>query len=189
MAPRPPARESTPRTSFQDLEFRFDPAHRVALPDDPQPAHDEEQSFDQVWLWALLGFETVFVLIILFAAGLTWVQMIGMMALMVVPLVLLSSFKLFTRIDDEGIHFRMRPFHWRWKTIPWDEVDQVYVRKYSPVKEYGGWGIRFGPAGTAYNVRGSYGIQIVRKNGRRILIGTQHPEEASREIGKHMLLV
>jgi hypothetical protein len=109
---------------------------------------------------------------------------------MAMTMAMLGSLKLYTRIDSEGVHFRMTPFHFREKVIYWDEIDQIHVRQYSPIKEYGGWGIRMGGKnGNAFNVRGNYGIQLVRKNGKKILLGTQRPQEAARHLAAHPLLV
>jgi hypothetical protein len=174
---------------FQDMSFRFDPAHRVELPSSDDAAFEETQPFDQVWLWVLMGFELIFVLIVMLASGVSFLDMVMPMGVIGLALGLLSAIRLYTRIDHVGIHFRMWPFHWRWQTIPWDDIDQVYVRKYSPIREYGGWGIRFGRHGKAFNVKGNYGIQIVRKNGKKLLLGTQEPAKAAEELGRHMLLV
>jgi len=85
--------------------------------------------------------------------------------------------RLHSRIDTEGIHVRFFPFIWKEKTWRWDEIDEVYVKKYS-VWEYGGWGYRLSGAGTAYTTLGTYGVQIViERSGKRILIGTQKPHE------------
>jgi hypothetical protein len=109
---------------------------------------------------------------------------------MTMTMTMLWSLKLYTRIDAEGVHFRMTPFHFKEQVIYWDEIDQIHVRKYSPILEYGGWGIRVGLRnGRAYNVRGNYGIQIVKKNGKRLLLGTQKPDEAARHLANHPLLV
>jgi hypothetical protein len=42
---------------------------------------------------------------------------------------------------------------------------------------YGGWGIKRGIGGLAYNVSGNQGLQLVLTDGRKILIGTQKPEQ------------
>jgi hypothetical protein len=83
----------------------------------------------------------------------------------------------------------MNVIHWNEHTIPWSDIDQIYVREYSPLAEYGGWGIRYSRNGRAYNVRGNKGIQISKKNGKRILLGTQHPDEVAIALRKHPLLV
>ena len=61
--------------------------------------------------------------------------------------------------------------------IEWKDVDSAYVRIYSPLSEYGGWGIRNGHNGKAYNTSGDWGLQLVFKNGARILLGTQEPDK------------
>jgi hypothetical protein len=85
--------------------------------------------------------------------------------------------RLRTRIDENGVHIRFFPLVWKEKTWRWDDIADVYVKRYSPW-EYGGWGYRLSGAGRAYSTKGNYGIQLlVKKNAQRILIGTQRPEE------------
>jgi hypothetical protein len=44
--------------------------------------------------------------------------------------------------------------------------------------EYGGWGLRYGgDNGWAYNARGNRGVQLVLQGEKRVLIGSQRPEE------------
>ena len=50
----------------------------------------------------------------------------------------------------------------------------AYVRKYSPIAEFGGWGYRISfNGGPAYNIAGNMGLQIVFVSGKKLLIGTQ----------------
>lgn len=87
--------------------------------------------------------------------------------------------RLDTRIDDKGISTYFRPFGFTRKSFSWDEISECYVRSYSPLQEYGGWGLRtLGMRSKAYNVAGNQGIQIVTNEGRKFLIGTQQPEDA-----------
>ena len=187
--------ERTPSPSHQE-SFKFDESifkprtdTRVQLPGEYDTAFQEEQSFDQIWVWALLGIELVVMLVPLILTGQPWWTLILSVGVMVLTMVLLASFKLYTRIDSSGVHYRMKPFHFKEQTIIWDDIDQIFVRKYSPILEYGGWGIRFGRNGKAFNMRGNYGIQIVKKDGKRILIGTQNPETACIHLSQHPLLV
>jgi hypothetical protein len=48
---------------------------------------------------------------------------------------------------------------------------------YSPLAEYGGWGIKWGRDGVALNARGNRGVRLTLRDGRRVLIGSQRPEE------------
>jgi len=86
--------------------------------------------------------------------------------------------KLDTEIDAGSIRYRFAPYFSSFRTIKKEDIKEVYVRKYSPIFEYGGWGYRWGFAkGRAYNIWGNKGLQIVFKNDKKLLIGTQKPEE------------
>jgi len=61
--------------------------------------------------------------------------------------------------------------------IPFKDIVSCEVRTYSPIREFGGWGIRYGRGTKAYNVSGNRGIQLELSNGKRVLIGSQRPEE------------
>jgi len=86
--------------------------------------------------------------------------------------------KLTTRIDKDGIYFRLFPFQLSSRQIHWHEIASVEIRNYKPISEFGGWGLRWSRDGKAYTVRGSEGIQLRLKDKKRILIGTQRPNEA-----------
>jgi len=90
---------------------------------------------------------------------------------------LLATFKLVTEVHSDGVKVWFGPFHFPSKHIQWQEVETIYPRVYSPIAEYGGWGIRYGKAGGAYNIRGSQGVQLILKNGKKFLIGTQQPDD------------
>ena len=58
-------------------------------------------------------------------------------------------------------------------------IATYYVRQYSPLLEYGGWGMRFGifGKGNAWNISGDKGLQLVFTNQKKLLIGTNQPEK------------
>jgi hypothetical protein len=89
-----------------------------------------------------------------------------------------------TRIDNEGISLKFLPLGFSKKSFSWKEIDECYVRKYNPFVEYGGWGIRGSSRRKVYNVSGYLGIQIVTKDKKKFLIGTQKPD-AARAVLKH----
>ena len=111
-------------------------------------------------------------------------------AIIFVPLVgvflLLFFAKLETVVDGEGIQYKFVPLHRSKVSISWDDIAKAYVRKYRPIFEYGGWGIRPGifGRGRAYNVSGNMGLQLVFNNGRKLLLGTKRPEEINNVLSK-----
>jgi hypothetical protein len=97
---------------------------------------------------------------------------------------LLAASRLETEVDDRGIRVRLFPFHRRGVGWSFDRIAEAFPRDYKPIREYGGWGIRLGlgSAGRADNARGSRGVQLVLRDGRRVLIGSQHPERLAAAI-------
>ena len=86
--------------------------------------------------------------------------------------------KLVTEVSPDGLYVRYLPFHIHFKRIDPEDLSEYYARQYKPVREYGGWGIRYSfRNGKAYNVSGNKGVQLVFKNGKRLLIGSQRAEE------------
>ncbi|RMA58470.1 hypothetical protein [Ulvibacter antarcticus] len=147
----------------------------------------ETQGFDQWWFRALMLVVLVVIIVGLvntfptFKDNMTAMisslgfSLIGVLIIMLV----LFYLKLETRIDEQGIQYGFWPFQLNLKLIPWRDISQCYVRKYSPITEYGGWGYRsklFSQNPRAMNVKGNIGIQIVLKDGKKLLIGTQQKD-------------
>ena len=83
-----------------------------------------------------------------------------------------------TKINVDGVFYKFGIIHFKFKHIRWDEIEKIYSREYKPIKEYGGWGIKGSwKRGKAYNISGNQGIQLELKNGKKILLGTQKPQE------------
>lgn len=93
-----------------------------------------------------------------------------------------------TEIREDGIYYQFFPFQLKMKKIAFDDIEKIYLRKYKPIMEYGGWGYKFGlfGKGWAINIAGNKGIQIEFKDSkkRKFLIGTQKSEEVEAVLGK-----
>ncbi|MBK9224473.1 MAG: hypothetical protein IPO23_07190 [Flavobacterium sp.] len=70
--------------------------------------------------------------------------------------------------------------------IPGDKLTKSFVRQYSPLMEYGGWGLRLGLFGNgkAFNVSGDKGLQLEFTDNKKLLIGTNRPEELTETLIK-----
>ena len=93
--------------------------------------------------------------------------------------VLFLNFRLNTQIKADGIYVRFFPIQFRYRHYTWDKISKIYLRHYSPIYEYGGWGMRLGlfGKGKAYNVSGTKGLQLEFTNKKKLLIGTHKPDE------------
>jgi hypothetical protein len=95
---------------------------------------------------------------------------------------LFSYLRLVLEVTADQIVIRFRPLHRR--TIPLTDVQDFEVRKYSAVKEYGGWGIKgWSQKKVAYNVSGNEGVELTLRDGRQVMLGSQHASELARAIG------
>lgn len=83
---------------------------------------------------------------------------------------------LITEVRSDGIYYRFIPMHIKWQKITFHEIKNCEIRKYSALRTYGGYGIRYSINGKAYNVSGSMGVMINLNNGKKILFGTQEAE-------------
>lgn len=97
------------------------------------------------------------------------------------PLFFFSA-KLSTEVRSDGIYIRFFPFHREFRTLPFESIKQYEAKDYSPFKEYGGYGIRYGKSGKAYNVSGNRGVQLELVSGRKILIGSNRADELAAAI-------
>ena len=84
--------------------------------------------------------------------------------------------KLVVEVTDDRILVQYIPFVSR--TIPFTQIKGYKARSYRPIREYGGWGIRWAPGNRrAYSVKGNKGVELELHSGQRIMIGSQKPEE------------
>lgn len=154
----------------------------------------ECQQFRQWWIWLILialGLFTLYEIYQQLTSGASFGYtpgndpgfLIGAAITFVIVLLLLLI-RLETQIKRNGIYVRFFPIQLSFRHYAWDKILKCYVRKYRPLTEFGGWGLRFGISGKAYNISGNKGLQIVFTNNKKLLIGTQQPEELSEALNK-----
>ena len=136
----------------------------------------EVQQFRQFWLWLILIFISLPLVFVTLTNNLS-LSGAFVILLNLGLLALFYSMKLITEVRSDGLYVRFFPLHLSFHKIPLEELKKYEARSYSPIREYGGWGIRYGFKGKAYNVSGNRGVQLEFLNGKRLLIGSQKPEE------------
>ncbi|NNJ97035.1 MAG: hypothetical protein HKP12_07725 [Gammaproteobacteria bacterium] len=162
----------------------------------------EEQQFRQPWVWILLllltlGVSALFIYgiykqlylgqawgdrpmtdnALIFSAVLT-VAVSGGACL------LFYTLRLITIVNGAGIQLRFFPL--TRKNIRFDAIRSCKAVRYHPIREYGGWGIRFSKKGRAYNVSGDRGVQLELSTGKSFLIGSQKADELADAINAHL---
>ena len=156
------------------------------MPDDYQHFHEEQ--YLRTWWYILLA---------LFPAGLMlWgaIQQLyygipwgnnpasdGLMWFLLVVLgilfpLFLLTIHMSTTVTDT-VNVRFFPFMTKPKRIGRNDIISYSVVTYSPIKDYGGWGIKGLPSNRAYNVSGNRGVRMNLADGTILLIGSQRPEE------------
>lgn len=101
---------------------------------------------------------------------------------------MLFGSKLKTTITGDSISVTFEPFIKKPVVFNKSDIKRFEVRKYKPIKEYGGWGIKVGSKkhGKAYNVKGKIGLQLYLKDGSKVLIGTQRRKAITYAMKKMM---
>ncbi len=100
----------------------------------------------------------------------------GLVILAIVGL-FIFAIKLHVTINTEGITYKYPPFHIKPKQMPWANIESAELMKINPLKEFGGWGLRYGKLGAAYTTRGRYILHIVQKKGKPINLTIAQPEK------------
>ena len=104
------------------------------------------------------------------------VSIAGIVLNILISLVLVCT-RLQTRLESDALYVRFFPFHLQFRRINFDDITLIYPRSYLPLSEFGGYGIRFGSQGRAYNISGNKGVQLEFVNGHKLLLGSQKAEE------------
>jgi hypothetical protein len=154
---------------------------------------NESQKFNQPLIYIGLGIGFVVIAISTFKSWNAiensgfWDKFAALSGIFILLLVIILFLilKLKTKLDEFGIHYQFVPFHLKPKLISWTDIKTCTIRQYDPISEFGGWGIRSSfkkNIGKAYTTKGTIGLQVDLKNGKKILFGTQKREHLQRAL-------
>lgn len=167
------------------------------MEDSKEILFQEKQRFSQAWLWVILGVIWGVLLYSLYTVILTyglngmtvvW-NGVGVFVLLLVTILALEI-QLKTAVFSDRIEIRFKPFVYRKEVFHKKDIQQLTLLQYDPLKNYGGWGLRLSPTyGKAYTVKGTNGLMIQLKTGRKLLIGTQQPEQMEKALADYPLKI
>lgn len=112
----------------------------------------------------------------------------GMFWVVIAPMaitLLVMSLRLKTSLDDAEVTARIWPFPAA--QLKYSEIRNVEEIEYSPMADFGGWGIRYGLGGKIYSMRGSHAVKLSLSSGKIVYMGTQEPRKLSAEIRAHLV--
>jgi len=154
----------------------------------------EEQRFSGNALWVTVLFLPVLMLVVLFYQLYSG-KLVGdypmsntsitiLSIIYFVPAILTFFFvKLTLVIDDEKIMYGWNVPNKELNEINFSEISSCGIIHY----DFVGYGYRLSEQyGTVYNVSGSRGLQVIKKSGEKILIGTHRPDELKTAIELRM---
>ena len=153
----------------------------------------EIQTVKSWWIWGL-----VLILVVVFLFGMIqqlifkkpWgnnpmsdagLLIVGLIVVIGLPL-FVSLIRLETIVHNQGVDYRYSPFHLRYQRLPKDRLVSYQIIHYRPLRDYGGWGIRYGKYGKAYTLSGDIGVQLVTIDQKKILLGTYKPENMKKAL-------
>lgn len=79
-------------------------------------------------------------------------------------------------VTPEEIQVRLETLKAKVLTLKVDEIAEVSVLTFSPIADFGGWGIRANLKMKGYYWRGNKGALLTMKNGKKYLIGSDNAE-------------
>jgi hypothetical protein len=153
---------------------------------DQAPLFVESQRFRSLWMWLPMA------VVIAIAAntwrtlghGPTWpIAMFGLLVVGFVVFLLLLA-QLTVEVRSDGVYARFAPFHRDARFFPFDEIVAHRAVTYRPIVDYGGWGIRRGRNGSAYNMSGNRGVLLTFRDGTTLLLGSRRADELDAAIDR-----
>lgn len=171
----------------------------VAAIQPPSAIYREEQNFAW-WLYALLGLMVALLALIISqrpdlgvgpAAGArSWgvqVPIYLLVGLVLPPVMLFGVLHMTTEVAAGAccVSFGWIPTFRR--TVPLNQVRRVEVVQYQAIRDHGFWGVRRAADGECvYTARGDRAVRLHLRDGARVLIGSQRPEELAAVIEREL---
>ncbi|MQG18778.1 MAG: hypothetical protein FI687_03265 [SAR202 cluster bacterium] len=92
--------------------------------------------------------------------------------------------RLETTIQEQNLNVKYWPFHLKPIKFAIIDIKKAEAITYNPIKDYGGWGIRYGIKGKAYTLNGNKGVLLTFNNTQKILIGSQNHKKLCASINE-----
>jgi hypothetical protein len=117
-------------------------------------------------------------LILIIAAFFVWAVLPWLsVTLAVIALAMISTYGGFrTQVTRDTVAVRIGFLGIKLLQLKMADIAAVEVHAFSPLRDFGGYGIRFNREMQAYYLQGDRGVKITAVDGRKYLIGSDRPE-------------
>lgn len=135
-----------------------------------------------IWQTGLIGVVSA---MMIFSAIMSWKESPWTSFFLVVmaPVPFLAYGGLRISVMPEYVFVRLGMLGINLLTLPTRDIEEINVHSFAPLHDFGGYGIRFNREMKAYFFRGSRGVKITTKQGKKYLIGSDTPERLAAAIG------
>lgn len=152
--------------------------------------YSEKQRFRQWWIWILVLISPASLLWVILKQGTLDIYLIALTFILGLAISLfVYTTGLDTEVNENGVYIRFRPFHRKWRSFEFATIQKVEAISYNPIRDYGGWGIRYGRKGKgkAYNVSGNKGVLLTIRDGAKVLIGSRDAKILAQTINRNFM--
>lgn len=140
------------------------------------PRFEERQMFT-LWAYVLIAVAAAGAATALLAARMEPSGRVALGAYLLIVALAANLFAMTTLVTGDTLCVT---FGWAFplyrRVIRIADITRAEAVTYSPLGEYGGWGIRGMGKNTALNASGNRGVRLTLRDGRRVLIGSQRPD-------------
>ena len=151
-----------------------------------------ERTWAAAWVWILVwGACLAAAVATIYAAGQetvsTTVTALTLGAVVLFPLLMTLCFlRLDVEVRADHLFIAFGPLHLVRKRIRYGDMESVEAVTYSPIREFGGWGIRPTGRKTAWAIRGNQAVRVVLRSGKQVYVGSRFPRRLAGRIEPRM---
>jgi len=91
--------------------------------------------------------------------------------------------RLHVQVTRTGVVLRFGSLPLLQRVVALSDIEAVEAVRYSPIGEFGGWGIRWGLGGKrAWTIQGNQAVRLTLRGGKRLYVGSRDPERLASKI-------
>ena len=115
--------------------------------------------------------------------GPTWLLVGSSVIFLLIPtLITLLGSRLDVEVWRDRVIVAFGPLRAIRRSVPYEEIEEIEAVTYRPIRDFGGWGIRFRPGRTAWTVRGNKAVRLRLDSGRDFYVGSRFPHRLAERI-------